>query len=263
MISLQSLLVLAVLPFSAAFVSQTKTSAPLKSAVTPSKTELGLAWHDYVRNDPYTRNRNGEVDVLRSDYYHNRNRLGNMQQPYGSNYYWNDNYRNNGYYGPFSNSDASRRYGYGNGNYAYGYNSMRDGYSRVNNGRFPPEDRYTRNYGSYNNGYNSYYGNNYGYGNNYNNYGYGNYNRYGSDYNNRYGPWLNSGRFPDENGRYGYGGYNDYGYGGYNRNSYGPYNNYYSGYGSGYGNGYGSRYGYDNYNYGGYGGRAGYGRSSW
>lgn len=116
MISLRTILALTVLPLSAAFVSQSKNSASLlKNTVTPSSTtELGMAWHDYVRNDPYNKNRNGEVSILKNDYYYNRDRLGNVQQPYSyDRYSWSDNnYRNNGYrsndyYGPFANSDSA------------------------------------------------------------------------------------------------------------------------------------------------------------
>ncbi|GKY93913.1 hypothetical protein MPSEU_000358200 [Mayamaea pseudoterrestris] len=286
------ILLTAILPLASAFVAQ-----PVKSGLTLStpSTELNMAWHEYARADPYTRNRNGDVSVLRNEYYQQRgDRLGNVQQPQGYyNNYNNNNYQlsgsntyRNSYNGPYANSDSARRYS-GYGNSGYGYNNMRDGYSsRINNGRFPPEDGSRRSsslsYNNYNNdqystsryGYNSgngYSNNNmyssqsrYGYNNNYNDYsrnGRGGSMMYsGNNYQNydnyRQGPWLNSGRFPDENGSLRYEGSIHYDYqqrGG--RQSYGPYSN--NGYGgnSGYGN---SRYGYDSY---GSNGRSGYGRS--
>lgn len=103
-LSLQSVLLLAVLPFSAAFVSQPSTGASALKTATPSKSELG-AWHDHSRRDPYLKNANGEVNILKSDYYNQRDRVGGMMQPYSyNNYQWGNS---NSYSGPYSNSETA------------------------------------------------------------------------------------------------------------------------------------------------------------
>ena len=102
-LSLQSVLLLAVLPFTSAFVAQQPSSGALKTA-TSSKSELG-AWHDHSRRDPYLKNANGEVNILKSDYYNSRDRVGSMMQPYGyNNYQWGNS---NSYSGPYSNSETA------------------------------------------------------------------------------------------------------------------------------------------------------------
>jgi hypothetical protein len=102
------------------------TGAPRSVAPTSTRaTELSsspqrnYAWHEYVRNDPYSKNSNGEVNVLRNEYYYPQNKLGNVMQPYGS---YRDNVRltpyapyrsswgsgyNNDYNGPYANTGSS------------------------------------------------------------------------------------------------------------------------------------------------------------
>jgi hypothetical protein len=130
--SLQSLLLLAVIPGSAAFLAK----APQNTAFSPAKytqespkvvpsagnSELS-AWHDRARST--TAN---EIGLLQSDYYFPQNRVGGAIQPYayggqyntntynnrlgyGSNTYRNSyGYGNNQYSGPYSNSGVAVRF---------------------------------------------------------------------------------------------------------------------------------------------------------
>jgi hypothetical protein len=95
--SFLSVLLLCLVDGSVAFVSQTAKGNSLSSSkpkTTSSSSPAPItqldsrryAWHEYVRNDPYAKNRNGEVNVLRNEYYYPQNRLGNTMQPYGGGY---------------------------------------------------------------------------------------------------------------------------------------------------------------------------------